>query len=171
MKTHTIAGIEAVIDDIATRDLYSSYVAKESEEAGLLNFRKNLLRQHALFEEYFKPLGIDPKKVQNISVIEIDPFAQRIMYYGEYPVIGTISVESERILNDPDLCQSEKTSFGCELNYTMDTQKNEECLAISFCVYFPWLFYDKPIQIPKYINQVVLPDIKNSKTIQGGKEP
>ena len=55
LKTHTIAGIEAVIDDIATRDLYSSYVAKESEEAGLLNFRKNLLRQHALFEEYFKP--------------------------------------------------------------------------------------------------------------------
>jgi hypothetical protein len=92
------------------------------------------------------------------------------MYYGEYPLIGTVSVDAEMVLNDPDFCPSEETTFGLELNYSIDEQNSEMCLLISISARFPWLYRDVPIQIPKYINKTVLPDVKQSKLYREDKE-
>lgn len=170
MKKHTIAGIEATIDNVATKQLYLTFGFIENEDAGLLNFRNNLLQRKAFLNEYFEPLGIDPMKCQNVSVIEIDPYKQQVMYYGEYPLIGSVSVNSERILTDPDFCPTEVTPFGLELNYSVDEQNSKVCLAISISACFPWLYRDVPIQTPKYINQAVLPDVKQSELYLKEKE-
>lgn len=158
------------IDNVATKQLYLTFCSIKNEDSGLLNFRNNLLQIKAPLNEYFEPLGIDPMKCQNVSVIEIDPYKQQVMYYGEYPLIGTVSVDAEMVLNDPDFCPSEETTFGLELNYSIDEQNSEMCLLISISARFPWLYRDVPIQIPKYINKTVLPDVKQSKLYREDKE-
>lgn len=163
MIAHTIAGISATIDDTATKRMYESLRYPDYSISAFQNFKRNLQMRHESLECYFSPLGIDPLKCQDISVIEIDPHKQQVMYYCEYLVIGQVDAEHRRILNDPDVCKTETADFGFEMNYIINEQKGKAWLAISVNVYFPWLYDNVPIPVPKHINKAVLPELNEPK--------
>ena len=159
MIAHTIAGISALIDDTATKRMYAVLGYPDYNISALQNFKRNLQQRYEWLEQYFSPLGIDPLKCQNISVIEIDPHQQQVVYYCEYLVIGQVDAEHRQILNDPDISGTEKTDFEFEMNYIINEQKGKAWLAISVTVYFPWLYDDKPIPVPKHIDKATLPEL------------
>lgn len=159
MIAHTIAGISALIDDRETKRMYAMLEYPDYNISALQNFKRNLQQRHESLEQYFSPLGIDPLKSQDISVIEIDPHKQQVMYYFEYLVIGRVDEEYRKILNDPDISTTEKTDFGFEMNYIINEQKEKAWLAIGVNVYLPWLYDDMPIPVPKHINKAVLPEL------------
>ena len=163
MISHTIAGISALIDDTATKRMYAVLGFPDYNISALQNFKRNLQQRQESLEQYFSPLGIDPLKCQDVSVIEIDPHKQQIMYYFEYVVIGQVDEEHRQILNDPDLSKTETTDFGFEMNYIINEQKGRAWLAISVNIYFPWLYDDMPIPVPKHINKATLPELNERK--------